>query len=262
MSKYDLVFANPLMNAAGTLGFAPASHDTQALSGLGAFVTDPLSLGARTPAHGPRCLPYPGGFLLHTGYPNPGLNTALRRHAARWARASQPVIVHLLVQKVEDLSWMLPRLERLEGLGGLEVGLPPEVDASAAVAFARAAAGELPVIVRLPFEQAVQLAPAVVEAGAAAISLSPPRGTLLVANKSGSPHLVEGRLYGPSVYPLALAAVRAITARGLPVIGAGGIYTVEQARAMLASGALAVQLDGIIWKEGLQIWNCWKSMLA
>jgi dihydroorotate dehydrogenase len=50
--------------------------------------------------------------------------------------------------------------------------------------------------------------------------------------------------------------------QGLPVIGAGGIYTLEQAQAMLAAGALAVQLDGIIWKEGAGIWNCWKSTPA
>ena len=259
MAKYDLAFASPLINAAGTLGFAPAAHARQELSGLGAFVTDPVSLGRRTPAHGPRCLPHPGCFLLHTGYPNPGLSAVLRRHAAGWARAALPVIVHLLAQRVAELPDMLQRLEGLEGLAGLEVGLPPEVDAEAAAAFTQAAAGELPVIIRLPLERAAELAPAVIAAGAAAVSLAPPRGALPLGKNAG---VVEGRLYGPAVYPLALAAVRAIAGQGLPVIGAGGVYTPEQARAMLASGALAFQLEGIIWKEGLEIWSYWKSLLA
>jgi dihydroorotate dehydrogenase (NAD+) catalytic subunit len=255
MAKYDLAFASPLMNAAGVLGFAPPTHAAQELSWLGAFVTNPISLGRRTPAHGPRCLPCPGGFLLHTGYPNPGLNAVLRRCASRWARSTLPVIVHLLPQRVDELPGMLRRLEGLEGLAGLEIGLPPEVDAAATGAFTQAAAGELPVIVRLPLERAAELAGAAVATGAAAVSLAPPRGALPAAAGAGGQRLVEGRLYGPAVYPLALAAVRAIAGQGLPVIGAGGVYSAEQANAMLAAGALAVQLDSIIWRDGLQLWN-------
>jgi dihydroorotate dehydrogenase len=36
----------------------------------------------------------------------------------------------------------------------------------------------------------------------------------------------------------------------LPIIGGGGVYRKEDALAMLESGALAVQMDAVLWKSG------------
>jgi dihydroorotate dehydrogenase len=251
MSKYDLSFSQPLMNASGSLGFAPDPYGPVDLTPFGAFITNPISPEARTPAHGKRVVPFPGGFLLHTGYPNAGLKATLRRHAAQWAGSRLPVIVHLLPGKVEETREMVNALERVEGLfAGLlavEVGLPPEVDAAAAKAFASAACGELPVIVRLPFERAPELARAVAQAEIAAVSLAPARGAAL--NPSGE--VMHGRLYGPALFSQALARVHAIAQAGIPVIGAGGVYTLTHVDAMRSAGAFAVQVDAVLWGGGL-----------
>jgi len=246
MSKYDLSFSQPLMNATGSLGFVPDPYGPVDIEPFGAFITNPISRGARTPAHGQRLFPFPGGFLLHTGYPNPGLRTALRRYETQWARSSLPVIVHLLPEDVEEIREMVRLLERVDGLLAVEVGLPPEVDAASTTAFARAACGELPVIVRLPYEHRLELARAAAEVEIAAVSLAPPRGAAL--NPSGN--LVHGRLYGPALFPLALDAVHAMAQSGIPVIGAGGISSQEQVDAMLKAGALAVQVDSALWCGG------------
>lgn len=246
MAKVDLFFIHPLMNAAGTLGFAPEAHGPVDLAFLGAFVTNPVSLGRRTPAHGKRFLPFPGGFLLHTGFPNPGLNTVIWRCAERWARSSKPVIVNLLANKLDEVAQMSRRLEVLDGVMGIELGLPKGADREAVVALTQAACGELPVIVRLPLEQAANLAQAAVEAGAAAVSLGAPRGVLL----GPQGEMVQGRLYGPGIFPLALTAVQAIAQSGVLVIGAGGVYHQSQVEAMLKAGALAVQLDSVLWRGG------------
>src|SRR5512147_1080331 len=102
MQKYGLHFSTPLMNAAGSLGFAPDPYGPTELEQLGVFVTNPVSLAPRSPAHGERVLSYPGGFLLHTGYPNPGLKNVIRRYAAGWSRSSLPVWVHLLPGTLEE----------------------------------------------------------------------------------------------------------------------------------------------------------------
>ena len=60
--------------------------------------------------------------------------------------------------------------------------------------------------------------------------------------------MVNGRLYGPAYYPQALSSLRGTVRLGLPVIAGVGVQSEEQAEAMLASGALAVQLDTILWK--------------
>ena len=61
---------------------------------------------------------------------------------------------------------------------------------------------------------------------------------------------VTGRRYSPIDFAEALAAVEVVLAgTTLPVVAAGGIWAVEQARAMLAAGAVAVQVDGAVWRD-------------
>ncbi len=249
MKFFNFSLNTPLLNAAGTLGFSPDLRGDVDLSALGAFVTNPISNRPRTPANGVRLLRYPGGVLLHTGLPNPGLRKVIRQHAARWARAPMPVIAHVLSESPSGVARMVEVLEEVEGVMGIELGLPPFVDAVTARELARAALGELPLIVRIPLELAFSLPETLAGVGAAAFSLGAPRGSLPA---SGGP--VEGRLYGPGVYPLALAAVRALAPLEVPIIAGGGVYSPEDARAMLAAGAAAVQLDTVLWRgKGFEI---------
>jgi len=241
MPKNDLFLEKPLMNAAGTLGFAPDPKGPLDPSGLGAFVTNPVSRGPRTPARGKRFKPYPGGFLLHSGLPNPGLRAVIQQNGKRWARATIPVIVHLLALEPTSLARMVERLEGFEGVMAIEVGLPPDVHPDTAFDFAQAAIGELPAILRLPLEQADKLAQAVIEAGASAVSLGAPRGVL---------EGIHGRMYGPGVFPLALRVVKKLAGSGIPIIGAGGVYQPRDIEAMLGAGALAVQVDAVLWRGG------------
>jgi dihydroorotate dehydrogenase len=258
MPKVDLAFRTPYLNAAGSLGFAPDRRGPVDLSMLGAFITNPISRRPRTPASPPRLQPHPGGFLLHSGYPNPGLEQAVKLYRRKWESADAPVIVHLLLGADErgGAQWLQEAVVRLEGMSniaGLELGLPPDLAARAAkdwmIEAAQAAGGELPLIVRIPLERAHELAevlPALAQAGAAAVSLGPPRGAL-----PGGDGVIQGRVYGPGVYPLALAAVRRLAGGALPIIGAGGIYSRAQAEAMLSAGAMAVQLDAVLWRGGI-----------
>lgn len=259
MSKYDLTFNPPLLNAAGSLGFAPSPHGPFDLTRLGAFVTNPISRKPRVPAASRSCLRFPGGFLLHSGCPNPGIGRAVRQYAARWDRSTIPVIVHLLpdipkgVQGVgpeieADLAQMVARLEMVAGVGGIELGIPPDCPAEAARQLVSAVQGELPLIVCLPLERAGELAAAMGAESAFAFSLGPPRGTQ--AGPDG--RLVNGRLYGPSLFPQALAGVRRLATMGLRVIGGGGVFNEWQVETMLSAGAIAVQLDAVLWRLGWQ----------
>jgi dihydroorotate dehydrogenase (NAD+) catalytic subunit len=261
MPKIDLFLDKPLMNAAGTLGFSPDPKSPVDFSQFGAFVTNPVSWLPRTPAKGTRYIPFPGGFLLHTGYPNPGLRKIIRQHARRWTQSPVPVIVHLLAQDDVSLRRMVERLEGVEGVMGVEIGLPPDIDVDQAYAMAVAAIGELSVIVKLSIERCEELALGLVDIGISAISLSAPRGTL-PALSPNSPlsegdgiavrRLVSGRLYGPGVFPQALSAVHKLAEFGIPVIGAGGIYRQTDVEVMLAAGATALQLDSVLWQGGFQ----------
>jgi dihydroorotate dehydrogenase (NAD+) catalytic subunit len=244
MTKYDFHFDPPLMNAAGTLGFAPDLRGPVDLARLGAFVSNPISLAPRSPAHGPRCLPYPGGFLLHTGYPNLGLRKTIHRYAHRWARSPLPVLIHLLAENSDEVAQMIEDLEEYPGVAGFEIGLPPDVDASTILDFAYAALGELPALLRLPMERAPDLAPVLEDVSIAGISLAPPRGAL--PGTDGA--IVHGRLYGPGLFPQTLEVLRVLAGFGLRVYAAGGVYQQDQVESLLAAGAFAVQLDAVLWR--------------
>lgn len=252
MAKYDLTFNPPLMNAAGALGYYPDRRASHLLDELGAFVTNPISKAARTPAAGPRCLDFPAGFLLHTGYPNPGFRSVVNRYARQWEHLDVPVIVHLLAQAPDDLAWMVSRLEGMDGLMGVEVGLPPDAEPGLVQELVAAAWSELPVIARLPLECARQLAWIALQAGAAAVSLGPARGALPAPGVGRR----SGRLYGPALFPQALETVLALVGSDAPVIGAGGVYHPAQMRAMLDAGVQAVQLDAVLWTgRALSAWR-------
>ncbi len=245
--KQGLVLAGRVMNAAGTLGFATEYRGLVDFAQLGAFVTNPVTLNPRTPAHAPNAVELPNGLLIHTGLPNPGVRRALRRHDADWRRLGAPVIVHLAATTPAEVALALEYFERAQGVSGLELGLRDDLSAAETGRLVRAALGGPPLLVRLPVARAAALAPAAAQAGANAFTVAaPPRVTV-----THHEHTVTGRHYGPDTFAPALAALCEVVALdlGLPLIGAGGIYSVENARAMLEAGAVAVQVDAALWRS-------------
>ncbi len=243
--KSDLYFSHPLMNAAGMLGFAPDPRAPVAWEALGAFVTNPVSFAPRRPAAEPVMLSYPGGFLLHSGLPNPGFKAVLRKYSARWAEVHTPVIVHLMAAGPQASTWMVQSLEGSENVLAVELGFPPEAGAADVLATVKACQGELPLIITLEAPALLTIGSSLIRAGAAALSIAAPRGTLTLDNG----RLVTGRLYGPALLAQALHTVHEAARLKLPIIGAGGVYTQENAQAILQAGALAVQVDAVLWRD-------------
>ncbi len=248
--KRGLHLANPVMNAAGVLGFASEYRRLVDLGALGAFVTNALTATARTPAHPPNVVELPDGLVVHTGLPNPGVSVALRRYAREWRRLSAQgvaVIVHLAATTPGEVRRSVERLEREEALGGLELGFRDDVAADEAMQLVRAAVGNLPLMAQVPFGRAPEWPLALAQAGADAVVVTaPPRVTV----EAGGPS-VTGRRYSPADFAEALSAVTlAVQTLGeVPAVGATGIWTPEQARMMLAAGAKAVQIDGAVWRD-------------
>jgi len=246
MFKQDLTFSTLYMNAAGTLGFAPDYRAPVPWDLFGTFVTNPLSLRPRLPTAKPALVEYPGGFLLHTGLPSPGLKAAIQKHAPRWADSRLPIVVHLMADRPDESKRMVQSLEGMENMAAVELGFAPLLADDIILLTIEMCLGELPLIVSLPVEQVLSLGPQVIREGAAAISLAAPRGMLT----TGSGQLTTGRLSGSALFPQALLTVRDAVGVNLPVIGAGGVGSKENADAMLSVGALAVQVDASLWKMG------------
>jgi dihydroorotate dehydrogenase len=247
--KRDLYFSKPLMNAAGSLGFAPDSRAGISLNSFGAFITNPFSLRPRLPAAKPDLIEYAGGFLLHTGLPNPGLNAGLKKYSAKWSRSDLPIIVHLMADRPEETQRMVRTLETQENVMAVELGFAPLLADDIILLTLEMCLGELPLIFSLPVEQVLRLGPRLIQDGAQAISIAAPRGALspLPLGEGRVRDVITGRLYGPSLFPQTLESIYSAVKIGIPIIGSGGVYSKENADAMLSVGALAVQVDVALW---------------
>jgi dihydroorotate dehydrogenase (NAD+) catalytic subunit len=241
--KRDLYFSKPIMNAAGSLGFAPDPRARIDLDSFGAFVTNPISLRPRMPTAQPALIEFPGGFLLHTGLPNPGLSAVLKKHEARWNRADMPIIVNLMADRPEETMHMVQMLEGIENVMAAELGFAPLLTDDIILLNMEMCVGEIPLIFSLPAEQVLSLGPRLIQNGAAAISISCPRGALM----NDKNELTTGRLYGQSLFPRSLDIVHSAAMIGIPIIGAGGVWTEQDAADMLSAGAMAVEMDASLW---------------
>jgi dihydroorotate dehydrogenase len=130
----------------------------------------------------------------------------------------------------------------MENVMAIELGFAPQLADDIVLLACEMSIGELPIIVCLPPGDVLRLGPRAIQEGAAAVSLAPPRGSVFSAGEN-----VGGRLFGPALLPVTMEIVASASRAGIPTIAAGGIYSKEDADAMLAIGAIAVQLDSRFW---------------
>lgn len=251
-NPYFLPFEVPFgwMNAAGTLGFNPPALPKGTQPPV-AFVTNPISEHRRTPAGNRTVIPFPGGILVHTGWPNPGFRRVLNQYSSLWARARTPVWAHVLPETADGTQRMIRQLEDLEGVQAVEISFPEETAGIDTTGLIESALGELPVILNVTLGQLHE--PWVstgIKAGIRAISLGAPRGKL----PDGQGGWVVGRLYGPAVFPFNLKALETMLQWSLPVIYSGGITDPSQIDAVRLLGAAVVQLDTPLWRNGPGNW--------
>ncbi|MBN1679400.1 MAG: nitronate monooxygenase [Anaerolineae bacterium] len=249
--KNALIINNPVMPAAGTVGYDGAAYQHLIdLSKLGALVTNPITWKSRKIARGPRVVPLPSGVLIHTGLPNPGMQQVIKHVAGRWACSPVPVIVHVVATTPPDVERCAAALDGCEGVAAIELGIHEQAAAGDIALMLQAVFDntQLPVLVQLPLYSAVTLARPAQDAGAEALIVAaPPRGT---TRDSETGQLVGGRVYGPWLKAQALRAVGQVSRQvTIPVIGSGGIHSSDDARDFLEAGAAAVQVDTLIWTK-------------
>lgn len=247
--KHTLFLESAVMPAAGTVGFGFNYRDLVNIEKLGAFVTNPVTFEPWSPASGTRVVTLDAGVLVHTGLPNAGLNRTIKEYRATWKDMPIPVILHLVGTTAEDVRNAVQQIDAENSISALELGLDDDITAQEAEELVLAATqtAEKPVIVRLPMNDAYEIAQAVADAGAGALVVAAaPRGT---ARDKRSGRLVSGRIYGPLVKPMVLRMVGVLARRiqDVPIIGAGGIHSIQDARDFLEAGAVAVQIDSVTW---------------
>jgi dihydroorotate dehydrogenase (NAD+) catalytic subunit len=248
--KFGLPLNGTVLIASGFGGYGDAYQRLIDLSTFGAIVTNPITLRPRRGLTPPRLAETKAGFILDTGQQNPGVRKVIQRHRKVWARLGLPIIAHLPADEPDDLRRTAGALASTGTVAAVELGIP--IGASPADIERRVRAiGEgcqLPLLVKLPLEEAVEMVQVVAATTADALVIAtPPVGAALSPKNE---EIVSGYLYGPTVHSLVLEAIQIVADLvDLPLVAGGGIHTVGDAQAFLQAGATAVQLDSLLFVD-------------
>ena len=263
MSKVDLyvnlagmTMKNPVVVASGTFGFGREFGQFYDISELGGISVKGLTLNPREGNPPPRIAETPMGILNSVGLQNPGVEGFIEKELPELKKHDLRIIANISGNTPEEYGIMCERLseagvDMIEDniscpnvkAGGLQYGVVPEM--AAEVAREAKNHSSVPVMVKLSpnVTSVVDIAKAVVDAGADALSLiNTVRGMRIDVNtRRPVLRMNTGGLSGPAVLPIAVRMVWEVAqAVDVPILGLGGISTGEDAAQIMLAGATAV----------------------
>jgi dihydroorotate dehydrogenase (NAD+) catalytic subunit len=252
---------NPILVASGTFGYAREMAGLVDFARLGGIIPKTVTRHPRAGNTPPRTVETPSGMLNAIGLDNDGIEHFLHHHLPYLRTLPTAVLANIAGENEEDFVEMAAMLGREKGLAGVELNLScpnvaggidfaidPEVTRRV-VARVRAVC-PLPIVAKLTpnVTSIVPIARAAAEAGADALSLVNTFVGLAIDWRRRRPVLgnVTGGLSGPAIKPLALRAVWQVARQvRVPILGIGGIATIDDVMEFLIAGAGAVQLGTV-----------------
>ena len=246
------------MVASGTFGYAREMAGLIDLSRLGAIVPKTITQLPR-PGNKPwRTVETPAGMLNSIGLDNDGIEAFVDHHLPYLGGLGTPIVVSIAGRTQEEFTSMAARLDGLPGIaalelniscpnvsGGVDFGTDPSM-CEQVVSGARAAC-ELPILVKLTpnVTHIAAIARAAETGGADALSVINTCLGMAVDWRRRRPLLgnVVGGLSGPAIKPIALRCVYQVAqAVRIPIVGIGGIATLDDVLEFMVAGATAVQI--------------------
>ena len=261
-----LELPNPILTASGTFGYGLEFAHLTALERLGGIVTKGLSLEPLPGNPPPRVAETRGGMLNSIGLQNIGIERFLAEVLPGLGRFPARVIVNLFGYELDDYARLAARVEPHAGVaavelnvscpnvkkGGIEFGHDPDI-LERLVRGVRAETGK-PIIVKLSpnVAQPALLGEAAKAGGADILSAINTLLGMAIDHWTRRPrlHTNRGGLSGPAIKPVAVRVVFDVARRvGLPVIGVGGVESVDDVVEFLLAGASAVQVGTALFKD-------------
>ncbi len=264
-----LELPNPVCVASGTFGYAREMQGLVDLSRLGGIVPKTVTRQPRAGNAPWRTVETPAGMLNSIGLDNDGIDAFIEHHLPYLGSVGAPIIVSIAGRTAEEFVEMAAQLGAAAasagstacGLAAVELNIScPNVSGGvdfgtnaatceALVAGCRAACS-LPIVAKLTpnVTSVAEIAKGAEAGGADAISLINTCLGMAIDWRRRRPLLgnVLGGLSGPAIKPIALRCVYQVArAVRTPLIGVGGIATVDDCMEFLVAGASAVQLGTV-----------------
>ncbi|WP_265457562.1 dihydroorotate dehydrogenase [Enterococcus sp. HY326] len=249
---------NPIMPASGCFGFGKEYSNYYDLNQLGSIMIKATTPKARFGNETPRVAETPSGMLNAIGLQNPGLEVVMTEILPSLEQYQElPIIANVAGSCEEDYVEVCSRIGEAPNVkaielniscpnvkhGGIAFGTQPDVAFSLTEAVKKVAS--VPIYVKLSpnVTDIVPIAQAVEAGGADGISMINTLLGMRIDLKTRKPILANqtGGLSGPAVKPVAIRLIHQVAqATSLPIIGMGGVQTVDDVLEMFMAGASAV----------------------
>jgi dihydroorotate dehydrogenase (NAD+) catalytic subunit len=246
------------MVASGTFGYAREMASLVDLNRLGGVVPKTITAQPRMGNQPARTVETAAGLLNSIGLDNDGVDAFLAHHLPYLAQLAAPTIVSIAGRTHDEFVELAERVGRQVGVDGVELNIScPNVSGGVDFGADAEMCGNLVAGVRAACPVAViakltpnvtriaDIAAAASAAGADAVSLINTVLGMAVDWRGRRPLLgnVVGGLSGPAIKPVALRCVHQVAqAVDTPIIGIGGISTIDDVMEFLVAGASAVQI--------------------
>jgi dihydroorotate dehydrogenase (NAD+) catalytic subunit len=258
---------NPVLTASGTFGQGVEYAELIDVSRLGAIVNKGTTVLARPGNPQYRIAETPSGILNSIGLENPGAAGVAKKYAKAWAQLGVPVIVNVAGYSVDDYVTVVSEFAGIASVvayelniscpnvkGGMLFGFDPDLAGQVTAAVKQET--DLPVIVKLTpnAPDVVAVARAIEQAGADGITAINTVLGMRIDTKKRRPILGTGSggLSGPAIRPIAVHITYQVAqAVSIPIIGAGGVASAEDALEFLMAGASAVQVGTATFADPL-----------
>jgi dihydroorotate dehydrogenase (NAD+) catalytic subunit len=256
-----LRLSNPILVASGTFGYAREMAGVIDFAKIGGIIPKTVTRQPRAGNRPPRTVETASGMLNAIGLDNDGIDHFIKHHLPYLRTLPTAILANIAGKNEDEFVEMAEQIAREQGLAGLELNLScPNVACGADFSIDPAVTNRivrrvrevcpLPIIAKLTpnVTDIVAIARAAEEAGADAVSLVNTFVGMAVDWRRRRPMLgnVTGGLSGPAIKPLALRMVWQVAQQTrVPVIGIGGIATVDDVMEFLVAGASAVQLGTV-----------------
>ena len=273
-----LTLRNPFIGASGCFGYGLEYANAVDLSSLGGVAVKGLFLDERQGHPPPRIVETPAGMLNAIGLQGIGVHRFVAEKLPELRRLGATTFVNICGSTLDEYCEIARVLSDHEGVDAIELNISCPNIKEGGIQFGCSLNGTydvvngvrkvttLPLIPKLTpnVTDVASFARASEEAGADAVSLVNTFLAMAIDVETRRPRLsnVLGGLSGPAIRPIAVRMVwECSNAVKLPIIGMGGIATIEDALEFMIAGASAVQVgtanfvDPFIWSKligGLQ----------
>lgn len=259
MELPGLSLKNPIMPASGCFGFGREFSQLYDLSELGAIMIKATTEEQRYGNATPRVAETPGGMLNAIGLQNPGLEKVIANELNWLKQFDVPIIANVAGSQTEDYVQVAKEISKVENVSALELNISCPNVKTGGIAFGTIPevakeltkkvkeVSDVPVYVKLSpnVTNIVEMAKAVEAGGADGITMINTLLGMRIDLKTGRPILANrtGGLSGPAIKPVAIRMVYEVSQQtNLPIIGMGGISTVEDVIEFYLAGADAVAI--------------------